>query len=230
MNLPFAWIFVALLSGLPPMAYGSSEDYCAVAQHRMVDTELTVINENHDSYDDFVQSKPSSSPLTTHQYLARFRFPDKQIELTGSVSCKFKSADELIAVHGADKVGEQLTCQALIQDRIDSLLSELGTAAQFTSQDITVRKDKMAMTGPGWLRPWPYTFLSKRSSGKLVLRAKGVRAAYKSKLPIPEAFKGTYNCHLPHDEYLKALLTGQLTAKDKPVLVDQVDAERDINE
>ena len=222
----FALSFLALLSGLSPVAHSGDADYCAIAQQRMVDTELAVINQKHGSFDSFVKSKPAAKPLTTQQYSARFRFPRKQVELWGSVSCKFKSADALIAIHGADKVGEQLSCRALVRDRIHALLSELGPAAQLTSEDIIVRKDDRALIGPSWLRPWPYSFVSQNTAGKLEIGAKALRAAYKSLAPIPAAFKGTYNCHLPHDEYLRALLTGQLSAEDTPTLVNQVDARR----
>ena len=227
LRFPF---FIALLSGLPVAAYAAGDDYCAIAQQRMVNTELAVINENHDDFNEFVQAKPLADPLTTQQYVTRFRFPDKQVELAGTVSCKFKSAAQLSDVHGADKVGEQLTCRTLMQDRIDALLSELGAAAQLSGEDITVRKDKMAKMGPSWLKPWPYLFVSESAPGKLKIRAKGIHAPYKTILPIPKEFRGTYSCHLPHDEYLRALLTGQLTAEDIPVLADQANAERGIDE
>lgn len=229
-NFHFASACLALLYVLAQTAYSADADYCARAQQRMVNTELSVINEIHDNFDNFVQSKPVADPLTTQQYVTRFRFPDKQVELAGSVSCKFKSAAQLSDVHGADKIGEQLTCRTLMQDRIEAVLSELGEAAQVSSQDISVRKDKMAKMGPGWLKPWPYPFASEKSAGKLEMRAKGIHAPYKTILPIPKEFRGTYSCHLPHDEYLRALLTGQLTATDKPVLAHQADAERGIDE
>ena len=229
-NFHFASTCLALLSVLAQAGYSADADYCAIAQQRMVNTELGVINETHADFDNFVQSKPVADPLTTQQYVTRFRFPDKQVELAGSVSCKFKSAAQLGDVHGAGKVGEQLTCRTLMQDRIDALLSELGAAAQVSSRDITVRKDKMARMGPGWLKPWPYPFASENAAGRLELRAKGIHAPYKTILPIPKEFKGTYSCHLPHDEYLRALLTGQLTASDEPELADQADAERGIDE
>ena len=213
-------LFIALLSGLPLAAYAAGDDYCATAQQRMVNTDLEVINEIHDNFDTFVQAKPVADPLTTQQYVTRFRFPDKQVELAGAVSCKFKSAAQLGDVHGADKVGEQLNCRTLMQDRIDALLSELGEAAQLSSGDITVRKDKMAKMGPGWLKPWPYPFASEKAAGKLEIRAKGIHAPYKTILPIPKEFRGTYSCHLPHDEYLRALLTGQLSGSDQPELAD----------
>ncbi|MCY4427605.1 MAG: hypothetical protein OXC05_11320 [Halieaceae bacterium] len=193
----------------------AGEEYCAAAQQWMVTTRLPVTNTVHKDFDGFVKSKASAQPLGTHQYVSRFRFPEKEREIEGLVSCKFKSADEIAAIHGQQTVAEQKTCQALIGDRLAVLRAALGDSAVLQDRQLVVGEDELARMGPTWFRPWPFDAAVPGGQGQTVLRAKALRVAYKSRAPIPKAFKGVYYCHLPSDEFLQALLLGQISADDQ---------------
>ena len=193
----------------------TGEEYCATAQQWMVTTELPVTNHKHTDFDGFVKSKASAQPLSTHQYVSRLRFPAKDREIEGLVSCKFKSADEIAAIHGQQTVAEQQTCQALIGERLAVLRTALGDSTVLQDRQLVVGEDEMARMGPTWFRPWPHDAAAPGEQGQTVLRAKALRVAYKSRVPIPKAFKGVYYCHLPSDEFLQALLLGQISADDQ---------------
>jgi hypothetical protein len=187
-------------------------DFCAVVQRRLTGTSLPIRNTVHTDYRAFVDSKAAADPLETHQYTKRdaARWPLR-------VSCKTKTADHLLAVHGAAVPGDQAaaatSCRQINREIIQSVWRGLGPVqrarATHPPQSILLDGDEMRLTGSGWLEP--YTMVYTDAAGRIHVKARALRADWQDwrwKL-MPESFRGTHYCHLIAPEHARSLMLGE---------------------
>ena len=191
-------------------------DFCAVVQRRLTGTPLPIVNAVHVDYQAFVDSKATAEPVGTHQY-------DKR-DVIGRplrVSCKTKTVDHLLAVHGPSAVpdggsGAAQSCRQLNREIIleawRSLEPGQRARAPHPPRDILLDADDMRLTGSGWLEP--YTMVYADAAGRIHVKARALRAEWQDwrwKL-LPEHFRGTHYCHLIAPEHARSLMLGESAA------------------
>jgi len=194
-------------------------NYCAEAQQLLAQTNVAVNNEIHLNFDSFVKSKPSTDPLTTHQFV---HYAPAEINGTAQafpaiVSCKLKTAERINNQDDAAKAGPDLPCRHLVERDVNAVLATLDEASLvFGPQDIAYAEDEMANQGRTWLAPWPYA-IARTENSELVWQSKAMLINYSRWNPMPARFLGTHYCHLPTPQYIRAVLVGDITTLLAPV-------------
>jgi hypothetical protein len=212
--------------------------FCSVAQQITTGTPYYSYNLVHSSLDSFTASSSApyeganlsayngkgtdggSLPLTTQQFVSHRVLTGTTWEYPIVISCKMKTAEAINFHFGAGAAGTQLTCrevnQATVADVYASLTSVEQRMLRWGQSQIVYRADTYAIAGPGWLYPLPFlprvatVPTTGADAGKLVLRGLAITVDRSS--PATDAGpdkKGSYYCHLPSPEYIRALITGQ---------------------
>jgi hypothetical protein len=155
-------------------------------------------------------------PVTTQQYVSQRELGTTGWEYPIVISCKMKTAEAINFHYGEGTAGVQKTCKEVNQQIVSEVYSSLTSIEQRTlrwpQSDIVYTNDVFAPAGPSWLYPLPYlprvAFLG--VDGKLRFRGLAITVARTdpSTAAGPDK-KGSYYCHLPSPEYVRALVTGQ---------------------
>lgn len=192
----------------------TTTDFCSVVLRRLTGTPLPIRNVTHVEYQPFVQSKPQIEPLETQQYL---QYEDTAKTLPTLLMCKGKSADHLIAVHGASAARADLatSCRDVNRDIVlgvwRGLSPQVRAAARITPQQLMLDGDEVKLTGSRWVTPFQFAYQG--VDGRAHLVARRLRADWTDwrwKL-APESWRGTYYCQLASPEYVGRLLRGSAT-------------------
>lgn len=178
----------------------------------LAQTTVSATNEIHLNFDSFVKSKPSTEPLTTHQFLHYL-----PVEVNGTqqafpaiVSCKLKTAERINHFDATTEAGPDLPCKNLLEREVHSVMDSLDEEPMiFRREDVVFRDDEMANQGGTWLAPWPYS-VAKFEDEKLAWQSKALLVNYSAWNPMPARFLGTHYCHLPTPQYIRAVLTGKI--------------------
>jgi len=194
-------------------------EYCSAAQRTLAQTSVAVANEVHLNFDSFVKSKPSTNPMTTHQFLHYLPVTIGGVEraFPAIVSCKLKTAERINEQYANAEAGPDLSCRHLIERDVRSVLAALDTESlTFQSEDIVYEEDEMANQGRTWLAPWPYS-VGRIEADKLVWQSKAMLIDYTVWIPMPARFLGTHYCHLPTRQYIRGVLVGDIESLLEPV-------------
>ena len=194
-------------------------NFCAEAQQTLAQSNVSVTNEVHLNFNSFVKSKPSTEPMTTHQFLHYLpvEVNGKQQAFPAIVSCKLKTAERINHQDATADAGPDLPCRNLLQREVNSIIDNLDEqASAFRREDVEFRDDEMANQGRTWLAPWPYS-VARLEGGKLVWQSKALLVNYSAWNPMPARFLGTHYCHLPTPQYIRGVLTGEITQLVEPV-------------
>ena len=194
-------------------------DYCASAQKMLANTDIPVTNEIHLNFNSFVKSKPSTEPMTTHQFLHYVPVEVNQVEraFPAIVSCKLKTAERINHQFDNANAGPDIACRRLLERDVEAVLASLGNESlAYQPVDITYSDDEMANQGRTWLAPWPYA-VARVENGKLVWQSKAMLISYSRWIPMPARFLGTHYCHLPTPQYIRGVLTGNINNLIGPV-------------
>lgn len=162
-----------------------------------------------------------SLPLTTQQYVTYANYPDGK-EYPKIVSCKMKRWDALQRIYGASAAAAGSTCQTIVQgvttEVIASLTNKETRSVVFDPDDEVVEDpDSNAFTGAQWTNLALYVPANVDGAGVLHLRGRRLDVPENAVGPPPPApqlgpaKKGVTYCHLPAPEYIRALLTGEVT-------------------
>lgn len=205
-------------------ALRTDETFCQRAQQLMVGSQLVSSNVVHQDFEAYVDSKASSAPLITHQYVNRWLDEATEVSIPVSVSCKLKTA-ERINHDFADKIGSDVSlraitersCQFINQQTLQRVLKHNSaiSAAEANSKFV-FDEDDNKFIGPFWLRPWPYQVAYQDDMGVTHIRSKALHVEYSAFIPMPASFKGVHYCHLISPEYLSALLRDEMVAPKLP--------------
>ena len=196
-------------------------NYCGEAQQILAQTDVAVVNEIHLNFDSFVKSKPSTNPLTTHQFLhyVPVEIAGEELAFPAIVSCKLKTAERINEQDGNSQAGPDIACKNLLQRDVNAVLAELDDESLvFDPADIVYADDEMANQGRTWLAPWPYA-VARKANGTLVWQSKAMLISYDWYNPMPARFLGTHYCHLPTPQYIRGVLTGEIQTLLAPVAI-----------
>jgi len=194
-------------------------DYCSVAQRTLAQTSVEVVNEVHLNFDSFVKSKPSTNPMTTHQFLHYLPVKTGAVEraFPAIVSCKLKTAERINDQYPNAEAGPDLACRHLIERDVRSVIADLDRESlTFEPENIVYEEDEMANQGRTWLAPWPYS-VGRIEADKLVWQSKAMLINYTVWNPMPARFLGTHYCHLPTPQYIRGVLLGDIESLLEPV-------------
>jgi hypothetical protein len=205
----------------PPLAPGATTtpDICAGVLRRLTGTTRPIRNTVHDEFQPFVLSKPQIEPLETQQYL---QYEDAAKTRPTLLMCKGKSADHIVAVHGADAAQPDLatSCRDVNRDIVLGVWRTLSSAeratARQTPQRIMLDADDVQLTGSRWITPHPFAYSG--ADGRPHLVARRLRADWTDwrwRL-APTSWRGTYYCQLAAPEYVRRLMLGQTTPPPPP--------------
>jgi len=195
----------------------SHEQFCAEVQRRLVDTTLTIENVIEPDFEAFKLSKPGIEPLRTHQFLER-----DENGVIQSISCKTKTADHLLAVHGASALRNGLSTagtpppigncrniqRAIVRETWASLSTAERRAATLKPSQIFLQDDSLSYTGSSWVKT-PAT-VTNGADGRPRLRASALLAEWQDwrwKM-MPASWRGNHYCHLVAPEKIRELLQG----------------------
>lgn len=159
-------------------------------------------------------------PLTTQQFVSHRVLPGTTWEYPIVISCKMKDAEAIAYHFGASAAGTQKSCrdvnQAVVADVFASLTAVEQRMIRFSPSQIVYPADLMAASGPSWLYPLPYlprvAFIQTVgvNTGKLVIRGLAINVSrLNADGNVGPDKKGSYYCHFPSPEYIRALITGQ---------------------
>lgn len=190
--------------------------FCRDAQRAIVGSALASENEVITVLDAFVRSKPVARPLQTRQYLW---MEDAAPGSPGSarpkmVSCKMKTADHLVAEHGADAAGADIGCSGVNRLTLRRVLAAMTPAERrrlrFKPQQVVFDEDFVTTLGPVWLEPYPVARAGE--DGRLHIQARAMRNDWLDPryASAPAQFRGTRYCHLIAPEHLGRLLRGEV--------------------
>lgn len=212
--------------------------FCSTAQQILTGTPGFSHNLVHSSLDSFTSSSAapyegpnasayngkgsdgSSLPLTTQQLVSHRVLPGTSWEYPIVISCKMKTSEAINYHFGAGSASTQQTCrevnQAIVADVYANLTSIEQRMLRYQQSDIVFTSDFYSGAGPVWLYPLPYlprvaiVPTTGANAGKLVFigRALTVERTNPSNDAGPDK-KGSYYCHFPSPEYIRALITGQ---------------------
>lgn len=158
-------------------------------------------------------------PVTTQQYVSQRELGTTGWEYPIVISCKMKTAEAInfhYAAYGQTPAGVQKSCKEVNQQIVSEVYSSLTSIEQRTlrwpQSDIVYLNDIFAPAGPSWLYPLPYlprvAFIG--VDGKLRFRGLAITVARTDPSSAAGADKkGSYYCHLPSPEYIRAMITGQ---------------------
>lgn len=224
---PSALLAVALVlvtaagcAGQPPrsiaeraIAARTTADFCIAAQTAIVAARPVARNEVHEDFTSFTKSKPVADPLVTTQYVRRENNDPQAGPMM--VSCKMKTADHLIAVHGVGAAGVDIGCSGVNEITLRQVLASLTRAERRRlrfegGRKVRFAPDIVTTQGPVWLEPYPLASVGE--DGSLQLQAKGMRNDWLDPryAQAPPQFRGTRYCHLVAPEYLRRLLLGEV--------------------
>ena len=186
----------------------SHDQFCAEVQRRLVDTPLPIENVIEPDFEAFKQSKPGIEPLRTHQFVER----DAAGAIRG-ISCKTKTADHLLAVHGDTAVTHRSATRscsdiqrAIVLETWTALTPSQRRTAQVDPSKIFLQADSLSYTGSSWVKT-PAT-LTTGSDGWPRLRASALLAHWEDwrwKM-MPASWRGNHYCHLVAPEQVRTLL------------------------
>lgn len=159
-------------------------------------------------------------PLTTQQFISHRVLPGTTWEYPIVISCKMKDAEAINYHFGAGSAGTQQSCrevnQSVVADVYASLTSVEQRMLRWTQSQIVYLADSFAASGPSWLYPLPYlprvatAPTTGPNAGKLVLRGLAINVPRtNTDGAVGPDKKGSYYCHFPSPEYIRALITGQ---------------------
>lgn len=192
---------------------GEDSVFCAWAQQVIADTNLAANVVTHTSYDDFVLSKASDSPLTVQQYWSN-PAPGSD-NLMRVVSCKMKTAERINAASQESANGDSpvaagdQSCAAVQREVLTNILNGIPRKELAIPADtLRVDEEESTFIGPMWLKPWPFEPLYRDDAGLLHMRSRALYVPFSWWIPMPDRFKGTYYCHLIAPDYLEAVLRG----------------------
>jgi hypothetical protein len=186
---------------------------CADVLRRLTGVTLPIRNVVHTEYQPFVLSKPQVEPLETQQYL---QYEDPARTRPTMLMCKGKSADHVLAVHGAGSARADLatTCRDVNRDIVLGVWGTLSpaerAAARATPQRIMLEADDVKLTGSRWITP--HQFAWRGSDDRPHLQARRLRADWSDwrwRL-MPDSWRGTFYCQLAAPEYVRRLMLGQV--------------------
>jgi hypothetical protein len=191
--------------------------FCRDVQQAIVGTRLVADNEVFTDLDGFVKSKPVAKPLQTRQYL----WPEDGVpDRPRMVSCKMKTADHLIAEHGAGQAGADIGCSGVnrltLRGVAASLTRDERRRLRFDPDEVVLEADFVTTLGPVWLEPYPMARLG--ADGRLHIQSRAMRNDWLDPryLEAPPQFRGTRYCHLVAPEHLRRLLLGEVAPAAAP--------------
>ena len=189
------------------------QNFCRQAQQVIAGTELVAELHLHEDMGSFVKSRVGDMPLTVHAF---FSNPAPGSELPRTLSCKMRTAGRInatLATPGKPTPTTGETDCAFVHRRmVERVAADIAPSARkIDPASILYAEDDTTWTGPGWLEPWPWHAAGFNNTGNLTLRARALYAPDAWWLPMPDAFKGNYYCHLVAPGYLEALIRGDLT-------------------
>ena len=196
---------------------GEDSVFCAWAQQMIAGTALMPDVVTQTDYEGFVASKPSANPLTVQQYWSNpVDGPDS---LARVVSCKMKTAERINSYYPVESPEDAPTaagdrsCDVVQRVVLAEVLNTIPRAELVVSPDtLRVDPEEMTFIGPMWLKPWPFSPLSRDDEGLLHLHSRALYVPFSWWIPMPDRFKGTYYCHLVAPDFLKAVLRGEVAA------------------
>jgi hypothetical protein len=160
-------------------------------------------------------------PLTTQQLVSHRVLTGTTWEYPIVISCKMKDAEAIIYHFGSGAAGTQQTCREVNQATVADVYANLTSVEQrmlrYPQSQIAYPPDVMHSAGPSWLGGLPYylpqvayILTSGPNAGKLAIRGIAINVARTNTDPSagPDK-KGSYYCHFPSPEYIRALITGQ---------------------
>lgn len=212
--------------------------FCSLAQQITTGTPYYSYNMLHSSLDSFTGSSAApyegtnlsayngkgatgnALPLTTQQFVSHRVLTGTTWEYPIVISCKMKTAEALVYHLGAGAAGTQQTCREVNQQTVADVYASLTSIEQrmlrFQQSDVVFLPDIYAASGPSWLYPLPYlprvAFIPTvgMNAGKLAFRGLSITVDRNNTSgDVTADKKGSYYCHLPSPEYVRALVTGQ---------------------
>lgn len=224
--LPIALIGLALLLAgcatprppgpIPPPPVTDAA-FCRDAQQAIVGTVLVADNQVFTDLEGFVKSKPVAKPLQTRQYLWS---EDGAPGRPRMVSCKMKTADHLVAEHGAGQAGDDIGCSGVngltLRRVAASLTRDERRRLRFEPDQVVLEEDFVTTLGPVWLEPYPMARLG--LDGRLRIQSRAMRNDWSDPryASAPPQFRGTRYCHLVAPEHLRRLLLGEVAPAAAP--------------
>ncbi len=192
---------------------GDLENFCAVGQQIITNTNLVPENVVYDAFSDMTASKPfvDEEKLITRQYVEYDTLPKSGERYAKLISCKFKSAERLNTFRGDGAAGEELNCKAINQDTFDKVRRRIDV---MDPPEIIFDDDEVTGRGQQWIAGWPYQAVTKDADGAIHVRAKSLPVPYNWWLPMPARFLGVHYCHLVAPDYAEALLTGAIDPEE----------------
>jgi hypothetical protein len=155
-------------------------------------------------------------PLITQQLVTNRVLPNTTWEYPVVISCKMKTAEAITFHFGPGTAGTQKTCREINQDTVARVYATLTSFEQRTlrwaQSEIIYTADFYAGSGPNFLYPLPYLPLvaNLTSTGKLRLFGRAIWVPRDlNDGGVGYDKKGSYYCHLPSPEYIRALVTGR---------------------
>jgi hypothetical protein len=196
-------------------------DYCATAQKMLAQSGITPINESHLNFESFVKSKPSTEPLTTHQFVhyVPVTVNGQEQAFPAIVSCKLKTAERINEKYPDAKAGPDLPCMSLLEKEVNVVLKSLSPESMaYPAEMVIFADDEMANQGRTWLAPWPYA-VAWTEADQLTWQSKAMLIPYTWWNPMPARFLGTHYCHLPTQQYIRGVLSGEIVNLIEPVVL-----------
>lgn len=212
-------------------------NFCSRAQQITASTALISTNVLHTTVNAFTFSSaaPYEGPnlsayngkgadggalgLTTQSFVSYRELGQTGFEFPVLISCKMKAAEAINFHLGAGSAGAvQRTCRDVNQSTVADVYASLTLlerrVLRWAQSDIVFLNDIYSDAGPVWLYPLPYlpvvAFINP-ANGKLhfIGRSIWVERTNPTTAAGPDK-KGSYYCHLPSPEYVRALITGQI--------------------
>jgi hypothetical protein len=201
------------LAQTPPDAPASDERFCARAQALVAGTTRPTRVTVHEDYESFKESKAAIRPLEIHQYVLRE-------EGTGRgamrISCKLKSADQILEVYGAGAARPpDRSCADVNRATADAVYGSLGreegARIAIPRERLHFDEDDNRLMGSRWVESYPFVYRSDRglhlAARSLHIDWTDVRFAW-----APDRLRGVHYCHLIAPEYLRRLILGEVQA------------------
>jgi hypothetical protein len=224
-------------------------DYCIEGQKVTASTTRTAIAVNHSSLDGF---RPSSSapyegpnlsayngketpggalPLTVQQWVNYATLPANGWQFPQIISCKMKDAEAISFHFGPTASGAQQSCRVVNEGTVARVYQNLTSAERrlirYAQTSVVFDDDEITEAGPSWLGGLPRrvpTLIYLGEDGLLHIRSgqNAVERTNPSPLAGPDK-KGSFYCHFPAPEYVRAVVLGQYppcTASSDPAQCD----------
>lgn len=214
-------LVLSCLLGFSPAGAGEGTDveFCAWAQGVIAETSLQPAVKTHNTWDAFVESKPSDQPFRVEQYLSSHLQGEKGMNTV--ISCKMRTAERINTAHvleGSDSppAGAESSCDAVHRAMLDRVYGNSASQDQAVERSQwVVAEEDLTFIGPKWVEPWPFVPLTPLADGRYQLNSRALYVPYSRWIPMPDRFLGNYYCHLVAPSYLEALVLGTVTAPEK---------------